>query len=132
MGFDKSKLNITKAPFDDAFDLQDSIASALKGNGISMDSGEDVLNSDVSGFIDAALSTISNKSVRENLFRCANRATYDNNVINKDFFEKEENRELYYPIMIEIIKENVGPFMRGLLSMFGGLGVNLERLLKQK
>ena len=136
MGFEKSKLKITKSSFDIAFDLQDAMAEAMKGNGISvpgdvLEKGQEA-DIDMGGIIDAALSTISNKKVRECLFACAEKALYGDYKVNKDFFDKEENRELFYPIMIEIIKENVGPFMKGLLSSFGGLLGNLGSLPKQK
>jgi hypothetical protein len=130
MGFDKKKLQITKATFDDAFDLQDAISRAVKGNRLNVPEGMES-DIDVSSFLDAALSTISSRDVRDCLFRCAERALYDNQKINKDFFEKEDNRELYYPIMIEIVKENVGPFITGLLSSFGGPG-QIETFLKRK
>jgi hypothetical protein len=130
MGFDKKKLQITKATFDDAFDLQDAISRAVKGNRLNVPESMES-DIDVSSFLDAALSAISSREVRDCLFRCAERALYDNQKINKDFFEKEDNRELYYPIMIEIVKENVGPFITGLLSSFGGPG-QIETFLKRK
>lgn len=41
--------------------------------------------------------------------------------IDRDFFEAAEHRELYYPIMYEVITVNVGPFLKGLASKFGAL-----------
>ncbi len=129
MKFDKKKLRITLSSFEDAFELQDSIARALKGNGLDIPEGKDV-DINISTFLDAALSTIANKEVRICLFKCAEKALYGEDKIDNDFFEAKENRELYYPIMMEILKENVGPFMNGLLSLFGGIGGNLKNFLK--
>lgn len=52
--------------------------------------------------------------------------------IDRDFFEKPEHRELYYPIMVEVIKVNCGPFIKGLVLSFGGLGAMLGNGLIQK
>jgi hypothetical protein len=131
MDFDKRKLEITVASFDEATDLQDAIARALKGNKIDIpDSIDKELN--ISSLIDAALSVLADKEIREKLFVCAERALYDRNKVNKDFFEEEENRSLYQPIMIEIIKKNVGPFFKNLLSSFGLSGDLIKNILKQK
>ncbi len=129
MKFNKKNLKITMASFSDATDLQDAIANAVRGNNVDIpDSIDSKIN--VSTFLDAALNTISDKKVRESLFVCAEKALYNDNKIDADFFEKEENRELYYPIMIELLKVNLGPFLDGLLSMFGGLGGMLKNFQK--
>jgi hypothetical protein len=129
MGFVKKNLKITMASFEEATNLQDAVANALKGNGIDIPENMDA-KINVSTFLDAALNTISDKAVRESLFECAKKALYLQDKIDTDFFEKEENRELYYPIMLEILKVNVGPFLNGLLSMFGGLGGMLKNFQK--
>lgn len=136
--FEKGKLNITMASFDEAMELQDSIVDALKGNGIDVNAeavgaeGLDLDKIEASGFIDAALSVIGNKRVRSALFACSSRAVYGDELakLSKDFFNIPENRPLYYPIMVEILKENLTPFIGGLTSSFGGLVLNLATLQK--
>jgi len=120
MSFNKKLLTITPASFEEAFDLQAAISNALRGNNIDIpDSMDKDIN--ISTFLDAALSTIASKEVRNCLMVCAESVTYgkdaDRQKVDSDFFSDEKNRELYYPIMIEIIKVNVGPFISGLLSM---------------
>jgi hypothetical protein len=129
---DKSLLRITLGSFEEAIDLQDAIVGALRGNGMNVDLSENaaIENMEIGGFLDAALSVIGDKKVRAALFECAGRAEYNNQKINIDFFEN--NRELYYPIMIEILKANVGPFVGGLISSLSEAGVNLENFQKQK
>jgi len=129
--FDKKKLRITLASFEDAFDLQDAVANALKGNNVDIPEDKDA-QINVSSFLDAALSTIASKPVRDALFKCAETALYGEEKIDQEFFGKIENRELYYPIMVEILKENIGPFIKGLLSLFGDFGKKAGELLKQK
>lgn len=129
--FNKSDLDITLGSFDVCFELQDAVTKAIKGNSIAIPNSMDEEFSP-SGFIDAALGTISSKEVRSCLFNCSTRATYRGAQVNQDFFEKEENRELYYPIMVEILTKNIGPFIKGLLSLFGGVGDLLKNYLKSK
>ena len=76
---------------------------------------------DLSGLIDLVLGAAVSDEVQAALFSCSARALLGTDKIDSDFFEKVENRELYYPIMIEIIKVNVGPFLKGLASKFGAL-----------
>ena len=129
MKFNKKNLKITMASFEDATNLQDAVATAIKGNSLDIPESIDA-KINVSTFLDAALNTLSDKRVREALFVCAERALYVDDKVNSDFFEKEENRELYYPVMVEILKVNLGPFIKGLLSMFGGLGGMLKNFQK--
>jgi hypothetical protein len=129
---DKSLLEITLASFESAMDLQDAIVGALRGNGMNVDLSENaaIENMEIGGFLDAALSVIGDKRVRSALFDCSRSAIYDKKQIDLDFFEN--NRELYYPIMVEILKANIGPFVSGLISSLSAAGVNLENFQKQK
>ena len=123
-------MKITPASFADAMALQKAIGRALKGSRFSMpsfvtgaDGKIDLEKSDVdlSGLIDLVLGAAVSDEVQAALFSCSARALLGTDKIDSDFFEKVENRELYYPIMVEIIKVNVGPFLKGLASKFGAL-----------
>jgi hypothetical protein len=129
---DKNKLEITPASFSEAMALQRAIGKAINKGNINVDlegfelNKDDPLKSDVSGdtigsVISSLISAGTSEEVEAAVFKCANRALYDYKKINIDFFEKVENRPLYYPIMIEIIKVNIGPFIGGLFSEFGGI-----------
>jgi hypothetical protein len=124
------ELKITPASFAEAMALQKAIGRALKGTKFSMpsfvtgaDGKIDLEKSDVdlSGLIDLVLGAAVSDEVQACLFACSGRALLGTDKIDSDFFEKVENRELYYPIMVEIIKVNVGPFLKGLASKFGAL-----------
>ena len=134
----KGLLNITMASFEEAMELQDSIVCALKGNNIDIKSsaleGEslDLDKIEAGGFIDAALNVIGDKRVRAALFACSSRAIYgeEKNKLTKEFFEDPKNRPLYYPIMIEVLKVNLAPFIEALTSSFGGIAQLLGTLQK--
>jgi hypothetical protein len=128
MEFEKSKLKITPSSFKTAKELERSIGVALNQNRISLnlDGDIDLIESSISGenigeLLRSVLNIAVSREVEENLFKCCERAIYDNEKINIEFFEKVENRSLYYPIMIEIIKVNVYPFIESLFSQFGAL-----------
>jgi len=126
-------LNITPASFRDALSLQKAIARALKGTDLDLDTS--MIDGDGNGInavITASLSVITSDEVEEKAFKCCERALYDNEKINYDFFEKEENRELYFLIMIEVLKVNLVPFFKGLSSKFSGIKETITNSLKQK
>jgi hypothetical protein len=124
------ELKITPASFSDAMALEKAIGRALKGTKFTMPTiiqdgaGKvDLEKSDIDlvGVIDLVLGAAVSDEVETCLFSCAQTALLGTSKIDRDFFEKVEHRELYYPIMVEIIKVNVGPFFKGLASKFGAL-----------
>lgn len=134
MNINGKELLVTPGSFSEAMALQKAIGRALKGTKLDLP-GDSLteLNPDALGdIIGAVLGVATSDEVEAALFACSDRALYgpDKLKVDRDFFEVVENRELYYPIMVEIIKANVGPFFKGLASRFGALvgksGVNLK------
>lgn len=125
MKFDKNKLEITPAPFADALELKRSIGEALNKkkleiSGLNVDLDK-LVETEVTGdllgsLLQPVLSLVNSREVERDLMLCAKRALYDKNKIDADFFEPVETRELYFPIMLEIAKVNIGPFFAGLFS----------------
>lgn len=125
MKFEKRKLEITPAPFADALELKRSIGEALNKkkleiSGLNVDLDkltETEITPDLLGsLLQPVLSLVNSREVERDLMLCAKRALYDNNKIDADFFEDVNNRALYFPIMLEIAKVNIGPFFQGLFS----------------
>ena len=127
-------LVITPAPFSDALALQKAIGRAIKGTKLDLPKDAEIeMNLDnIGSIIDMVLGVATSDEVEGCLLACASRALYGptKEPVSRDFFEKIENRELYYPIMVEIIKANVGPFFKGLGSQFSGLAGKLGVSLK--
>lgn len=150
MELNGKRLIITPASFDDAMELQDAVGEALKGTkmdfrGISGLFGKEdkkegsILDADLgelSGPIETiagmVLSVVTSKRVKDALFKCAEKVILGNDKVDRDFFETVENRELYYPLMTEVIKVNLGPFFKRIGSLFGGPGNLLSGFLKSK
>lgn len=119
-----SELKITLGSFSEAMALQKSIGRALRGMKLDLpDSAKADLSPDSIGdILGAVLNVATSDDVEVALFDCAGRCLIGTDKVDRDYFERPENRQNYYPIMIEIIKANCGPFIKGLGSSFGGLG----------
>jgi hypothetical protein len=141
MKIGNKELIVTPSSFDEAMDLRDAVEIAVKSGKLKFDvqvNQEDLLKSDLGdetfgSLINAVLSVDSSKEVRKCLFVCAERAVLGEAKIDKDFFEKPENREFYYSIMFEILKVNLAPFFKGLFSgSMGSIKEKISSFLKLK
>lgn len=124
------ELKITPASFTDARAFKDAIGRALKGTRLDISHlpkkiKDEIPDSFITEIIDAAISVGVSDEVDAAFFKCATRTALGTDKIDLDFFEKPENREFYYPIMIEVAKVNVLPFFKGLGSLF----MDLEALI---
>ena len=130
------ELSITPASFAEAMALKKAVADAVRSNGLDLDlsgvniNGEDPMSSEVDGktvgnLLENILALATSPVVTDQLFICAARAVLEigkeKHKIDRDFFEDVDHRELYYPIMLEVLKVNLGPFFKNLGSLFGGI-----------
>lgn len=124
MTINGSELKITAGSFQEALALQKAIGRALKGTRLDLptDAKAEVTTDMFSDIIGAVLGVATSDDVEACLFDCAKRCVIGSEQITRDYFEKVENRKNYFPIMVEIIKANVGPFIAGLSSQLGALG----------
>lgn len=146
-------VHIEPASFSEALTLQKAIGRALKGQRLDFGGvSSDIVKKDADGKIDVAsvdlsgaggiATTILNlllgpacsDEVEAAAMVCAKRCYTEptKEKIDADFFEEADNRGLYYPIMVEVIKTNCGPFIKGLVSSFGDLGAMFAKGLKLK
>ena len=135
------ELTITPAGFADVFALKRALALAVKRDGINFDMGgfsideENPAKSQVGNIgeiLDSILEVATDPDVQKWLFKCCERVLYGKYKVDKDFFEESENRQYYYPIMIEVIKVNLSPFFGKLGSLFANLPGVTELFQKQK
>lgn len=141
MQLEGKELIITPAGFADVFALKRALALALKKGGIKFDlSGlkidtDNPMNSDIGdiGFIlDAVLEVSTDPDVQKWLFKCCERVIFGQDKVNQDFFEEPDNRQYYYPIMIEVIKINLSPFFQKLSLLFLPLQEMIKNIQKSK
>ena len=130
------ELRVTPSSFDEALTLQETISEALQKTSLSLDIGEEIEQTEITGgnfdaIVKAALSVGTSRKVRDALFACAKRAVWGEERVTRELFEDVENRQHYYAVMIEIAKVNLGPFVGGLSSAFSGVAA-LAKGQKQK
>lgn len=59
---------------------------------------------------------------------CMKECTYDNIMITEDLFDdKPEMREDYDRIVMEVVKENLRPFLKGVSGMLSAVGISTEK-----
>ena len=134
MKIDGQELQITPTDFETALALQKAIADALKEKGIRLNLGKleidkdnplatEVNDNTIDGILEMVMSIATYPEVINLLFECCKRVLLGkgerSKKIDRDFFEDSENRQYFYPIMVEVLKANIGPFFKNLGSLFG-------------
>lgn len=124
-------LHITPSSFSDAMALQRAVAFALTKSSIQINTGildgEDIDAGSLDTIIKMILQVGISEEIERCLFVCAERVLYKSAKVDRDFFEPVENRELYYPIMLEIARVNLAPFFKKISSTLTGLiGKNIK------
>lgn len=111
-----SKVVMGYADFEDAMDLQSAILKEASKADFSLEGIDLSKDVDFSGLIKAGMSVAASKEVRELIFKCLARCTYNGDKITKKVFEDPEARKDYYEIILACLKENLRPFFEGLIS----------------
>lgn len=138
---DGKELKITESSFSEAMALEKAIASSLKNRNINLDGiSSDIIKvkdgkldkssfdlSKASGIISTIIQSVLTIACSDEieicLFKCAERAVFGGEKVNRDFFEKPENRQYYYPIMSKVVAVNVGPFFKSVGLLFKTPGI---------
>lgn len=116
------ELKITVASFSDVMALMKALSDSMRDGGIKFNlqgfkfEGEIEIG-DIGPVIEAALSVATDDAVRDRLLECGKKALIGDSKVNMDFFEAEENRQYYFPVMIEIARVNLAPFFGSLNSL---------------
>lgn len=138
MTIDGHEVIVTPSTFQNAIDLKRAIANALRENGMHLGldalkiNADDPLKTDVpsetiDNLIENVLSVSTSPEVHSALFRCCETVVFgaDRLKVDQAFFDDAdhgvERRAYFYPIMMEVIKVNIGPFFKNLGSVFGGI-----------
>lgn len=140
---DGKELIVTPASFGEVMSLKGAIVKALKENGIKIDlsginlSEEDISKielGDVGWILEPVLTVSTDPAIRNLLFKCCERAAFgpEKDKIDVAFFEVTENRQYYYPVMMEVMKINISPFFGLASSVFSKFGDLKEKFLKSK
>lgn len=112
-----AKLEIALAPFKDAHDLQKALAKEMKE--VKIAGGMDITDENL--IKDVICTALSSDKIIEAVFVCMKRCTYNGLKITLDTFESEEARGDYYVACMEVAKENILPFLKGLSPLYGDM-----------
>lgn len=104
------------APFADAKALYQATMLELKE--LKLDGST---NLDYNFVKDIVCAGLSSKKFEAAVQACMKKATYDGLPVTDDAFEPVEKRQDYIPMLYEVVKENITPFMKGLYAQFPAL-----------
>ena len=142
MDLNGKELIVQPSSFRNVMDLKRVISKALRADGITLDLKEitidekDFKKSDIGketlgSLIENLLAIVTDENVENALFKCCEKVVMlDKELIDLSFFEKVENRQYYYPIMLEVLKVNLMPFFEKISSMFSGVGELMQKFQK--
>lgn len=106
------QLEIKVGKYEECLELQQAIAEEAKGISLHMDTELE----DPNFMKDIICSLIASKRIMNIVHQLLKNCTYEKIRIMGDVYEQESFREDFYEIVIEVIKANVGPFMKGLIA----------------
>lgn len=105
-----SKLSVSEASYADANALLKALLRSAKGIPLA----QDVLSMDVTVLKDAFIEASTSEDVDRAIFKCAERAVYENARVTRDLFDdpklKDKARADYFLILWHVIEVNCGPF----------------------
>jgi hypothetical protein len=107
-------LETQAASFKHAWALTQAIAAELSGDLPEMKSSAMDKEMDMSMVLGAALRLVSSPKVYALLWPCFAPCLYNSLRVSEELFEDEKARQDFLPCVIEIVKLNVLPFMKGL------------------
>lgn len=144
MDLNGKELIVQPSSFKNGMVLKRVISKALRADGITLDLNEitidekDFKKSNVGketlgSLIENLLAISTDENIENALLKCCEKVVMlDKELIDYSFFEPVENRQYYYPIMIEVLKVNLMPFFEQISSMFQGAGELMQKLQKSK
>ena len=106
-----AELVVGLAPFEDGNELFMAFTDELKS--IKFDKDTEL---DIYFFKDLMLHGFSSKKIEAAMWKCMARTTYDKLKITKSTFEPEKARQDYVMVCVEVLRENLFPFVSGLYA----------------
>jgi hypothetical protein len=105
-----SKMTVSESSYEDANALLKALLKAAKGIPLA----KDPMSMDVTVLKDALIEAATSSEVDAAIFKCAERAVYENVKVTKALFDdpklKEAARADYFLIQWHVIEVNCGPF----------------------
>lgn len=119
-----AKVIINSAPFRDAMTLKNAIQATIKVGELDLSKIKSFKELDIAPFLESILAIDSDLNVYNALMKCLVRCTYNSEKITENTFETDNARQDYYEIVLECMKVNLHPFLKGLIFKLQNLGIN--------
>ncbi len=117
-----AELEITLAPFTEGERLFSAVAECIKGVKIDANAEIENLTSNINGIKDIFLSCLTSEKMKEAILACLKRCTYNKQRITSwDIFDDIKAREDYLSVCWEVVKFNLSPFTKNLISKFSAI-----------
>lgn len=116
-----AELEMTLAPFLEGEKLFSATAECLKG--VKIDGNADVsdLTSNMNNLKDIFLGCVTSAEMKDAILGCLKRCTYNGQRITSwDIFDDVKVREDYLTVCWEVVKFNLTPFTKSLISRLSG------------
>lgn len=116
-----AELEMTLAPFLEGEKLFSATAECLKG--VKIDGNADVsdLTSNMNNLKDIFLGCVTSAEMKDAILGCLKRCTYSGQRITSwDIFDDVKAREDYLTVCWEVVKFNLTPFTKSLISRLSG------------
>lgn len=111
-----ARLKISLSPFAVARDLYQAALEELKH--LKLDPEAEV---DANFYKDLFCTGLASKKIEKAIWKCMEKALYNDLKITEDTFEPEEARDDYFAVMFEVAKVNIHPFAKDLSAKYGHL-----------
>lgn len=105
-----AELEVTMAGFEECMNLDEAVKAELAG-----------IDFDKESTITFYAKLSGSRRLKEALWPCMLRATYNGQKITKETFEPEQARADFFPVAQEVLVFNLRPFFQGLGSQFAGI-----------
>ena len=123
-------VKINAAPFVDSKNLYQALLRELKD--VKIDTKMEVAEL----YKELFCRGFSSPEIEQCLWKCLERCTYNSKGadlrINKDTFESIQAREDFMAVCIEVVKDNVGPFIKSLWQEFSRMSAMINDIQKSK
>ena len=123
-GVNGAEIKIDVAPFKDAIALKNVVFGSLAETGIDISSLDlktlnlktEIDQNVIDTIMKPLLKVDSSPEFYFAIFKCMNRCLYNGSKITEETFEPIEARGDYYLILLEVLKANLLPFIKELVS----------------
>lgn len=116
-----AKLEITLLPYEEAWHVAQRVAKVLEGlklDDVQIDMKK-FLVSDISKFQGPILHLLASRELVDAAKVCFKRCTYNDLKIDAATFNDADARQDFLPAVFHVLKENIAPFFKGLISSLG-------------